>query len=102
MLEQAILIGFAAWRLAAMLSYERGPFKLFVRFRELLGFEHDDQGKPTAWPEWEGAELVACMWCLGVWMAVAMYGVWQLSPAAVMVVAAMALVIAVERWVRPS
>ena len=98
MIEQMVIIGLASWRLAAMLSYERGPFDVFLRFREALGFKHDDKGKPTEWPSNVVTAALSCVWCLGLWAAAALYGLWQLEPVAVMVVAAASIVVMVERW----
>ena len=112
MIEQAVLIGLAAWRIAAMLSYERGPFDVFLRFREALGIKHDDagepketrkalgiqHGEPTEWPSNVVTEALSCVWCLGVYAAAAMYGLWQVEPVLVMVVAAASVVVVVERW----
>ena len=97
MLEQAILIGLAAWRITALIAYERGPADVFLRLRARLGFEHDDAGEPTMIPDrWF---IIGCPWCLGVWTAGAVYCLWLLEARAVMVIAAAAVVIIVERWV---
>lgn len=98
MLTEMIIIGLAAWRVAALLSYERGPFDVFLRFRERLGFKHNDKGEPKEWPSNVVTEALSCVWCMGMYAAVAMYGLWQLEPVAVMVVAAGSVVVAVERW----
>lgn len=98
MIEQAILIGLAAWRVTALLSYERGPLDVFRVFREVLGFDHDERGEPIAWPSNVLTEALSCPWCLGLWSVAAMYGLWQLEPVAVMVVAAASVLVAVERW----
>lgn len=96
-LVQAILIGLAAWRISALLSYERGPFDLFQRFRNLLGYTHDDTGVPASWPDgWR--EIFSCVWCLSPWMAAACWGLWELEPLIVMVIAASSIVIIIERW----
>lgn len=98
MIEQAILIGLAAWRLTALLSYERGPFSVFLVLRSRLGFHHNEDGEPD---EWEGSilrDMIACPWCLGLWMAAAAYGLWQITPLIVVVLAAASVVVAVEKW----
>lgn len=97
MLEQAILIGIAAWRITALLSYEQGPFDIFVRFRKFLGFDHTF-GKPISWPDTFLANIISCVWCLGIYSAAAMWGLWQLSQAAVIVIAASSVIIVLERW----
>ncbi len=81
-----------------MLSYERGPFDVFLRFRKTLSIRHNDAGEPTAWPGNVITEALSCVWCLGLWAAAAMYGLWQVEPVLVMVVAAASVVVMVERW----
>ncbi len=97
-IEQAILIGLAAWRMTALLSYERGPFDMFARLRRLLGFAHDDEGRPSVWPDGVLQNVIACPWCLGLPMAAVAFGLWQVVPLAVIVLAAASVVVAVERW----
>lgn len=91
-IEQAALIGLAAWRLSALLAYEDGPLNMFARVR-LLFSGRPPLGAPGV-PEW-------CVWCLGPWMAAACYGLWELEPLAVVVIAASSVVVIVERWARP-
>ena len=67
-----LVLGFATWRLSAMLSYEIGPFGIFFRLRGLLGFNQFDNGEEVA-PETFFGNLFACVWCLSVWIAI---GVW--------------------------
>ncbi len=99
MIEEAILIGLAGWRLTALLSYERGPFDVFLRFRQLFGFEHDEKGEPESWPGNTLARIVSCPWCLGLWVTPGVWAVWEyIDPAIVVVVAAAAVLVAVERW----
>ncbi len=97
-IEQAILIGLAAWRMTALLAYERGPFDVFVRLRTLLGFEHDDEGRPDSWPSGVLRDVISCPWCLGLPMAAVAFGLWQVVPLAVIVLAAASVVVAVEKW----
>ncbi len=97
-IEQAILIGLAAWRLTALLSYERGPFDVFLRLRTWLGFTHADDGQPDWWTGGVLRDLIACPWCLGLPMAAVAFGLWQVVPLAVIVLAAATVVVAVERW----
>lgn len=98
LIEQAILIGAAAWRLTALLSYERGPFDIFLKFRESLGFQHADNGEPNNWPENLLTNLISCPWCLGIYATVGIWGLWQLSQVAVIVIAASSFLIVLERW----
>ena len=99
MIEEVIIIGLAAWRITALLSYERGPFDVFLRFRELLGFEHNENGEPTSWPRRTLTRIISCSWCLGLWVTPAIWAVWEyIDPVIVMVVAAAAVLVAVEKW----
>lgn len=98
LLEQAVIIGLAAWRLTALISYERGPLDVFLHLRALLGFEHNDNGEPVSWPNNILAQAIACAWCTGVYVSVGVWGLWQISESAVMVLAAMAVLVAVERF----
>ena len=96
---EAVVIGLAAWRLSALVSYERGPGDVFLRLREALGFKHDDHGEPIAWPETWAAKLLSCPWCVGMWAAAGFWALWEyVSEPVVIVVAAAAVVVAVERW----
>jgi hypothetical protein len=98
MIEQVVLIGLAAWRLTALLSYERGPFNVFLHLRSLLGFVHDDDGRPDEWPDGVLQSVISCPWCLGLPMAAVAFGLWQVVPLAVIVLAVATVVVVVERW----
>ena len=92
MIEQAVLIGLAAWRMASLFSQEDGPLSIFARFRTLIGVP--ETGEITG----VLPLLFTCMACLTMWMAAAMWGLWELEPIAVMVIAAMSVALTVERW----
>lgn len=97
-LIEAIIIGLAAWRVTALMAYERGPADVFLRFRECLGFEHGDDGEPNVWPE-DWRLIFGCTWCLGLWVALASWAVWEyLGPAPIVVLAAAAVLVGMERW----
>ncbi len=101
MIEEAVLIGLAAWRMTALLTYERGPFDVFMRFRQLLGFDHDEKGEPTEWPGNTLARAFSCPWCLGLYMAVVAWAFWEyVNSTVVLVIAASAVLVVVERWNR--
>lgn len=58
----------ATWRLSAMLSYEAGPFDVFVSIREKAGIAHDDDGRKISDDGSFFAELLDCVWCVSVWI----------------------------------
>lgn len=91
------MIGLAAWRCTALISYERGPFNIFEHFRSLLGFRHDSQGKIISWPDSFLALMIHCPWCLGGYFAVAAWGLYQIAPAVIIVLSAWAILIAMEQ-----
>ena len=65
-----IILGLATWRVSHMFVYEEGPFKLFVRIRELFGIKHDSDNIPIAWPD---NCVLTCVWCFSVWVAFILY-----------------------------
>ena len=98
-LVEAVLIGLSAWRLSALISYERGPGDMFFRLREAIGFKHDDLGDPISWPETLLAKLVSCPWCLSLWAAAGFWVIWEyVSEPVVIIVAAATVAVAAERW----
>lgn len=90
LLVQALLIGLAAWRVASLIAQEGGPLDVFTRIRALPLETPFEKGVP----DW-------CVLCLSPWAAAAMYGVWELEPVVVMVVAASAVVVIVQKWAMP-
>ncbi len=97
MIEPAILIGLASWRVASLVVSEQGPFDIFQRIRiGIFGIEHDDGGRIVAVPDNVFARLVSCVWCFGLWSTPAVYGLWEVEPIIVMVIAAAAILTIVE------
>lgn len=93
MLEEIVIVGLAAWRLAHLLIGEDGPWSLLARFRHLLGVP--ERGEVTGlFPT-----LFTCPWCLTVWTAAAMWGLWQVHWAIPGFVAATTVAMIPERWV---
>lgn len=103
---RVLLVGLAAWRVSALLSYERGPFGVFEWFRSLVAPEADEDGAvvaydPLIYARVELETALACPWCLSPWTAGAFWLLWELSPVAVAVLAAAAIVVISERLARP-
>lgn len=93
MIEQAILMGLAGHRLASLLALEAGPGDVLEKARRAVGVPATGEVKgflPT---------LLTCMMCLTIWTTLAMWGLWQFSPEAVAVIAAMGVALAGIRWV---
>ena len=56
----------ATWRLTHMLMWERGPFDIITKLRELTGIEHDEDKEPSSWPD---NHVLGCFLCLSIWTA---------------------------------
>jgi hypothetical protein len=102
MIEQMVLLGLAGFRLASLISTERGPFNVFIRFRERFGFTHDDEGKVLTHPGNTFARGLACMWCSSVWMTGLSWLAWQVHPVLVLLPAAASVAFIVEQVIRPA
>lgn len=95
MIEQTVLIAFAAWRLASFIAVEEGPWGIFEHLRGLAGVPEKGDVKGML------PILITCVWCVSLWTAALLWGVWEYwRPEPVIVLAAAAGAIAVERWVR--
>lgn len=90
MLIQVILIGLAGWRLANMAVDEAGPFDLFERIRILIGLK---PGEISGFLP----NLFSCLFCMSVWTTVISYGLWQIEPIIVMVIAAMSIALICDK-----
>jgi hypothetical protein len=90
----------AAWRLAAFLVLERGPWEMATRLRSLVGVEHDEDGDPTNWPTRMPGALFGCVWCMTAWTAGAMYGILLVRPEIVIGLGIWGLATAIDGAVR--
>jgi hypothetical protein len=80
--------GVASWRLAALLVYEGGPWRLILRLRGRLGIEHDDEDLPLHGPAWpDGPRVFKCVWCMSFWTTLAVCLILWVAPYIVMALA---------------
>jgi hypothetical protein len=102
---RVLLVGLAAWRVSALMSYERGPFSVVARLRGWIAIVARPDGEVVV-DGWfgrlrlEAEQMLSCIWCLSPWTAVGMWFVWGVSPAVVAVGAAAAIIVLVERLAR--
>lgn len=75
-----VVLALAVWRIAALLSYERGPGDVFLKFRAALGITPGDDGEPAEWPDRFPASAVVCVWCLSVYVGAAWALLWLAWP----------------------
>ncbi len=94
---RVLLVGLAAWRIGSLLVYERGPFAIFERLREVFTIgDGDDPGHLRR----EVSAALDCVWCITVWASIALWLLYPVAPQVVALLAAMTIAVVVER-VRP-
>lgn len=98
LLIRVLLIGLAGWRVASLFVQEDGPWAIFARIREAVGLLPGEAPPPGLRGFLCG--LLGCVWCLSVWTVPAMDLVWQVSPHAVGMGAAMAVAVWMQRQVQ--
>lgn len=73
-----LILSLATWRITSLLVTEFGPGDIFERLRYRLGVRYDVSGHRT------GNNLIAeaftCLWCLSVWVGVALATLFLLWP----------------------
>jgi len=75
----------ATWRISSLLVNEAGPFGVFVKIRGVFGIKHKD-GIPYEYPETFFAQLLSCVWCTSIWVAIFVTLFWVVSPGVLFVV----------------
>lgn len=73
-----LILALATWRLSSLIVSEEGPFRVFSKFREIVGVRHAPDGEPfgTNW----FAMGISCIWCCTVWIGLALavsYWLWK-------------------------
>ena len=69
-LVQLITLGLATWRISSMLVSERGPFDMFIKLRNKMGFVHDDAGHVIGRPD---GNVLSCLWCTSIYVALGLH-----------------------------
>ena len=95
-LELLIMV-LATWRLASLFVSEDGPFNVFRHIRCLFGVKHHDDGSVAQIPDRTLAKLITCMWCMTLWMAAVVYGLWIVCPVLIWILGLSTGAIIVER-----
>ncbi len=75
-----IMIGLAVWRVSSLFVREDGPGRVFVRLRESVGIEHDDDGSVFMVPDRFLAGILSCVWCCSIWVAFGFIILFFVSP----------------------
>lgn len=61
-----LLLGLATWRVSSMLVQEDGPWFIFRRLRDRMGFVHTEDGQVLAKPD---GNVLGCLWCTSVFVS---------------------------------
>lgn len=62
-----ILGAVAVWYISHLLVYERGPWAMFTKLRQIVGVDYDAYGE--AIPRHELGRLILCITCTSFWVA---------------------------------
>jgi len=101
-LTEFLIYGAATWRIASLLVQENGPFHIFRWMRERFGIIHDDEDNVVGIPHTFFGELLSCVWCSSIWVAIFLGIVilvipsWSLKIA--MVFAFSTIAVMIEKW----
>ena len=96
MIEELVIVGLAAWRLALLLATnEPGPWDVLVKLRRLAGV--------PAVGEVEGflPTLFSCVLCMSAWTTAGVFALYELAgPLYVLPLAAWGLAVLTDRFIR--
>lgn len=67
---ELVVFSLTLWRLTSLLSFERGPGKIFLKFRERAGVLYDEDDNLLAVEGKNLAYLLTCKWCLTMLLAI--------------------------------
>jgi len=67
-LVEFLVFGLATWRVSSLLVDEVGPFRIFLKLRQLVGIQHDVDDFVSIVPDTFLASLLSCVWCTSVWV----------------------------------
>ena len=78
-IQNLIVYILAVWRIANLFVNERGPFDLFLKIRSVAGITHDENGFALEIPETFFGQLLSCVWCSSIWIALFITVLWFVS-----------------------
>jgi hypothetical protein len=92
-ITELIILGLATWRLTSIINRE----KITDWLRRILGVTKDKTTGLESWPDNFITNLLACFWCLSVWVAAGLYITSYYFPEINYVLAAAAVALMVEQ-----
>lgn len=70
-----LILSLATFRLASLLSDEKGPYAIFSRFRYWAGERRNESGR-TGTNEF--ARGLICFWCVSIWIGMILGVAWYM------------------------
>jgi hypothetical protein len=67
-LVELIVFGLATWRISSLLVDEVGPFRIFIRLRELVGITHDADDNIEMIPDRFLPGILSCIYCCSIYV----------------------------------
>lgn len=73
----------STWRLSSLLVAESGPFDIFDHIRARAGVAYDSNNLRLPYHQQSTlAQLFTCVWCMSVWVGLALSAAYRLAPRA--------------------
>lgn len=69
LLALTLMCGMGVFVLLILLKDMEGPFHIFKRLRQLLGFQYNQSGQLESADDNFFVNLWMCHWCLGTWLS---------------------------------
>lgn len=79
-LEHLIVLTLSTWRLSSLLVQEAGPWNIFLKIRTVFSIVHDDNDVAISWPSGFFQDILTCVWCASVWVAIFTVVLWSWVP----------------------
>jgi hypothetical protein len=94
-----LVIALAAWRVAVLVTMERGPFSVMLRLRERFGVVHDDEDNVAMLPSSGIGKLLTCVWCFSFYTVVGIGAISFFDMRPVFLLAAWGIVVIIQKLV---
>ena len=81
------ILALAIFRFTSLIHAEDGPWRVFARFRFWQGVRTTaDTNKPYGLPGFPLANVLACPWCIGLWITIVAFGFYIYYPLETLIV----------------
>lgn len=82
-----LILSLSTWRLSSLLVDESGPFDIFDHVRARAGVAYDSNNRQLPYYQQSTlAQLFTCVWCMSVWVGLALSAAYRLAPRVTMAV----------------